>query len=231
MRTLTLFGLCCVSLVASSIIVGAPPDRGGNGIPFGSPAVIRYQQAYADTDFDGPILITEVNFFRGPIGALPSVSLYTATYQLSFSTISKDIDSLSDTDLNANLGSDNTLFTTVPLSGGAPVMLSFSGTPFLYDPSRGNLLLDIHIIGGITNPDAVYASFLGRTGTAAGIFSRYTNPANTSIGWGLVTQFDTAVPEPSSLALTSIGLVIVVALGGRKTDYFDGFDSNLAKRQ
>ena len=104
-------------MFGGSITLGT--DNGGNAFPFGGSvgAGTRYQEAYASADFSGPISIT----------------------------ITTDINLLSDTDFDANLGVDNTLFQTVALSGPAPAELSFTGGPFFYSPANGNLLLDFTI--------------------------------------------------------------------------------------
>ena len=52
---------------------------------------------------------------------------------------------LSDTAFDSNLGADNVLFTTLTLSGSSPLTLTIAGNPFLYDPAKGNLLLNITI--------------------------------------------------------------------------------------
>jgi hypothetical protein len=75
--------LCCVSactLLGSSITLGT--DNGGNGDPFGGPLAgfpgTRYQEAYASSDFSGPISVTGIDFF---LEAGEGGSLYGGTYQ------------------------------------------------------------------------------------------------------------------------------------------------------
>jgi hypothetical protein len=131
--------LCCVSactLLGGSITLGI--DTAGNFFPFGGPASgytgTEYQEAYASTDFSGPISITGIDFF-GQAGE--GGNLYAGTYTLSLSIITANINSLSDTDLASNLGPDNTVFTTVALSGASPSELTFTGGPFVYNPALG----------------------------------------------------------------------------------------------
>jgi hypothetical protein len=218
---LSLFLLSCLSaytLLGSSITVGT--DNGSNDFPFSGPfdgyAGTDYQEAYADTDFSGPMNITGIDFFLG--NAIVG-NLYAGTYTLSLSVISNNIGSLSSSNLSSNLGSDNTVFETVALSGAAPSILSFTGTPFLYDPSQGNLLLDISVAGGHGGDNAAYQDGDG-VGTQT---ARYQNfGMGNGIGYGMVTEFistasNSVVPEPSTLPLLAcFGLVGFFALRLRR---------------
>jgi hypothetical protein len=207
-----MFFLYCASpwtLIGDSIILGA--DHGGNADPFAGPYPgfpgTRYQQAYAGSDFAGPISITGIDFFLEPGFSGSTVS--AATYQLSLSIVSTNIDDLSETNLDDNPGPDNTLFTTVALSGTAPDILTFSGGPFYYDPSMGNLLLDIKISNIIGGGSAIFEN--GDGDGPAGIV-RYSDFYDGTIGYGLVTEFtdsaanDPPSPEPRTLILLGCGL-------------------------
>ena len=208
MRKGVLFGtiilaVFCAPAGASSIVIGAPTDPGGNAFPFGGAFMgnpgTRYQQAYASTDFSGPMSIVGIDFLHG------TGTLAGRTYFLYFSTITAGIDTLSNSNFASNLGPDNTLFATRALSGAAPATLSFTGGPFLYNPASGNLLLDIIISPGGVPPNGSYDA---RNGTAVGTFSRYHNFGIGNSGYGLVTQFD-FVPEPSTFILAGFGLASV----------------------
>ncbi len=207
----TLLFAISVPSQAASIVIGTPGIV-SNAFPFGGEVAgvgTRYQQAYASTDFTGPISITGIDFLGG-IGTLA-----TSTYTLSLSTITAGIDSLSNTNFANNLGANNTLFAVRTLSGVAPATLTFIGGPFLYNPASGNLLLDIIVSpGGVdANGGGAGARYLSNTsGDAIGIFSRYHNFGSGTIGFGLVTQFDfnsVAVPEPSPLVLIALGVALV----------------------
>jgi hypothetical protein len=205
--------LCCLacSVFGSSLTIGT--DNAANAFPFGGPffgnAGTDYQEAYASSDFSSPMLISGIDFF---LANGFSGGLYAGTYTLTLSVISSDIGSLSATNLGSNIGSDNTLFESVALSGAAPGTLSFTGTPFLYDPSKGNLLLNISITGGSGGTGVAFQDN-GGTGTSV---ARYQNfGINNGDGWGLVTRFDSAsavpsVPEPGMLSLLCCGLGAVV---------------------
>jgi hypothetical protein len=194
-----------LTLSAASLNVGV--NNGGNFFPFGGPATgfagTRYQEAYSSSLFSGPISITGIDFFLAQAG-----DLYGGTYQLSFSTITAGVNSLSDTNFNSNLGPNNTVFDTVTLSGAAPNILTFTGGPFSYNPANGNLLLDIQI----TNPVApdVEATFEDGADNGPSTISRYDDFGNGTTGFGLVTEFDfsnsTSAPEPGTLVLLGVGL-------------------------
>jgi len=212
--------LCCASpwsLFGDSIILGT--DNGGNADPFAGPLAgfpgTEYQEAYASSDFSGPISITGIDFFLEP--GYSGTTLYGATYQLSLSIITANIDNLSDTNLQSNLGADNTIFTTATLGGAAPNELTFNGGPFSYDPSLGNLLLDIQISNVTGSGSAVFEDGGGEG--PAGIV-RYSNLYNGNTGYGMVTEFDYSAPnnfsqfsapEPGTLILLGCGLAGLLA--------------------
>ena len=211
MKRLLIF-LSAVLLVtntwSASLTVGNP-DPGRNAFPFGGAvggAGTRYQQAYAASDFSsigGPFAVTAINFLNGSGNLAPS------TYSLYFSTISAGIDTLSNSNFDSNRGADNALFVSVTLSGTAPPTLTLSGTPFNYDPSRGNLLLDIVVSpGGVMANSGFGGSYMSNT-NAFGVFSRYHDFGFANTGYGLVTRFDyVAVPEPSAAVLAGVGLLL-----------------------
>ena len=191
---------------ASSITLGT--DNGGNAFPFAGPSSgvsgTEYQEAYASSDFSGPISITGIDFFQQVI--TPGADLYAATYELSLSVVTTNINDLSDTNFASNLGADNTVFTTVALAGAAPDTLTFSGGAFNYDPSMGNLLLDIQISDG--NGSEVNSFFEDGDGSGPAGIIRYTNFGGGTTGYGLVTEFDSASasPEPGTLILLGCAL-------------------------
>jgi hypothetical protein len=200
--------LTVTSASAVSLVVGLPGNN-QNSFPFGGgfapAAATRYQQAYAASDFSSigaPILINSVDFMNGRGTLAPS------TYSIYFSTITAGIDTLSDVNFDSNRGADNTLFATLTLAGTAPPTLTFSGIPFNYNPSHGNLLLDIVVSPGGLASSGFGANYLA-SNNAVGVFSRYHNFGISTTGWGLVTQFDyQVVPEPSAIALLFLALTL-----------------------
>ncbi|HEY3823071.1 MAG TPA: PEP-CTERM sorting domain-containing protein [Bryobacteraceae bacterium] len=212
---LTFLILCTfpVTLLGDTITLGA--NNGGNADPFAGPfpgqAGTEYQEAYASSDFSGAIAISSIDFFLLP-GSGGS-TLYGGTYQVSLSVITANINSLSQTNLASNIGADNTIFSTVTLSGAAPNVLTFSGGPFVYDPSTGNLLLNIQVSNPTGGGNALFED--GEGAGPTGIV-RYSNFYGGTTGYGLVTQFSGAfsvtnlssldTPEPRTLMLFACGL-------------------------
>jgi len=201
-------GMLSTSAWGDSITIGLPKTS-INIVPFGrlptTNACTRYQQAYAAADFTGSnsISISSINFLGGNGG-----NFAPGTYNLYFSTITAGIDTLSNTSFDSNLGGDNALFISEYLSGASPTNLTFSGTPFLYNPAAGNLLLDMIISQDGPQPSGRIAGY-ELNGNAPGVFSRYDNFAHGNIGLGLVTEFDfVTVPEPSATNLVALALVI-----------------------
>ena len=236
--------LCLVCVLASApvamadiMVVSPGPEtstEGGiqNGFPFNvgntTSSSMRYQQVYTSADFSAitsPSLITAILFRPdATFGAAFSTTLSNVTIDLS--TTSKTPSTLSATFAN-NVGADNTVVHTGSLSlssadtgpAGGPkafdIVINLS-TPFLYDPSAGNLLLDVTNFGGglTTQFDAVLSGdshvnrvwVLGSTSAASGTVD--------DISAGLVTEFQfspSGVPEPSAWLL--LGTSIVISAG------------------
>jgi hypothetical protein len=202
-----------VSVTAqAAILVGSPGDTGsGNSYPFGAASGSVYQQVYNQTNFGGTLTITGLTFFHTQF--VGGDNLNTGTYSISLSTTATAVNGLDTTDFDSNRGADNTLF----FSGSLPASVAFgssftlAGTPFTYDPSLGNLLVDMRISGIGRSGGTLFLDC--RCGSAVTIFSRAHNFATGSAGstsYGLVTQFETgdaAVPEPATWSLLSASLL------------------------
>ncbi len=186
----------------------------------------RYQQLYASTIFSsltGPTLITEIAF--RPDGDNGNASVGTprgySDIQFRLSTTPVTTAGVSLTFAN-NIGPNETLvysgglYWTPPATFGParPFIYTVTlQTPFLYDPSQGNLLLDIRNISGVDNViatmDATHTSEIARVAATPGNGSSPT--ANfLENNYGLVTRFqvqDTAAatPEPSAALLLGAG--------------------------
>lgn len=200
------------------IVIGDPPSA-LNRFPFGGALIgwagTRYQQAYAAAGFGTePIRIQSVGFVGGQ-GALAA-----STYSVYLSTVPADIDGLSATDFDGNRGADNTLFASMWLEGPAPEVLTIPGlVPFDYDPSKGNLLVDI-VIEPRATPPPLPAFYAYRT-DAFGLFSRYQDFGSGSRGTGLVTQFELA-PLPDEGASDPVGVTYEELMAAVQQAVVDG---------
>ena len=196
-----------VPTLGQALVVGF--GNSTNGWPFSSsdfgPAT-RYQQVYDSAQFSGLFAINNLRFYvyDGSENRLPS-----GTFTLNFSTTTKAVDGLNTTDFDANVGSDQSLFTVKVLRGGNPQLLDFFGDEFVYDPTKGNLLLDI--VTDITGRGGM--QFLS-TRNAGGVYSRAHNFGEGFDGMGLVTGFNEAsVVEPGTFALVALGLFAAIRTG------------------
>ena len=202
-----------------------------NGFPFNLElfglSSQRYQQVFAASDFaflSEPQLITQIAFrpdaeFGDPFSSTISNIL------INLSTTSVAPDGLSTTFAN-NVGADNTTVFSGQLSlssadtGPATGPKDFDivinlQNPFLYNPSLGNLLLDVKNFSG--EPTTQFDAQFSEGDPVSRTFS-LTGNVNGSTGsidsLGLVTQFTTApvstpVPEPTSV----MGLLAMGTLG------------------
>ncbi len=206
-------GLLALVLVPAcqggEVTVGNINSNEGNTIPFGGLYPIGlngtgYQQVYAASDFtSSPYAIDSVTFYTVP----PQNSTEqngNGTYTISLSTTSAPVNGLS-TDMASNIGADNTII----FSGALPTYVAGStltftlATPFTYDPSQGNLLLNMSI-SGVTNFDP--ADYVSQNGDFGSLSSRMVDGnATGTTGYGLVTTFN-IVPEPGTLSMAILGL-------------------------
>jgi hypothetical protein len=208
-------------IVAPNELSGKQGDV-GNLFPLFAAQPIRYQQVYASNQFTrlaaGGEQINSVAFrVHAPdvpfTGSVPQL-------QVNLSTTSRTPDNLSSV-FSENVGTDDTQVFSGPLqvsstglhSPDGPenfeIVITFS-QPFLYDPSKGNLLLDIrNAQGGTETPpldqelDASSAAGDGVSrvynyGDAAAPAAGKTGGADENDSLGLVTQFGTSAnPAPS----------------------------------
>lgn len=207
---LGVFALAAVMAPAQAQLIGGGGTPSGNFFPFGSvpgsnPGTI-YQQIYDASSWTEAVTISGISFFQ-----FDGTNLRSGTYTLYLSTSARTVGSvnpLSTSDYDSNRGPDNALFGTFVL-GGAMLdgTLTFTGTPFTYDPALGNLLLDLRISDAGPNPTDP-ARFQLRN--AVPFFSRAHNfssalPYNES--FGLITEFNSVpVPEPSTWLLFGLGV-------------------------
>ena len=209
------------SLSASADTVTFVATGTGNDFPFGSSVYSgEYQQVYSASLFSGPVDITSITFFSDPdFGSATITGNYTLDLSTTSASTVKDSSGLSTT-YASNIGTNNAVF----FNGPASSILTFSGTPFLYDPSTGNLLLDVEV--HTPSPDVASAFQAGCSSQTNRVFNLNGSGPPTSgnvssicsgtTGFGLETTFTvtpiptSVTPEPSSLVLLGSGLLCIM---------------------
>lgn len=187
---------------------------------------MRYQQVYSASDFSpltNPELITQIAV-RPDSTSGGSFSQSISDLSISLSTTSAAPDALNSIFAN-NIGID----VMQVFSGGITLNSSNSAgagstrafdvviplqTAFLYDPTAGNLLLDITNSDPGNNVIGIFFDAVNISGDSVSrVVAPQGNPGATSgtpSTAGLVTQFTTmptTVPEPMTVALLGLGTV------------------------
>ena len=226
---------------ANALIIGTPDTI--SFIPFGGlsselkqllntdPTVVpQYQQVYNKDAFGGPLMITQLQFFQFDPPGASSSALLGGTFNIRLSTTTKSMNGLACCDnisLDTNRGSDEVAFALNEVLADNDLVgtLTFSGTtPFIYDPSEGNLLIDMQVDGYDPNNavgDLVMDNtrrFFQQTTDTIGEGDPLVSLASNwdglnNMGVGLVTGF---VPEPSTFFLMSSGLLVLGLLPKRR---------------
>lgn len=224
------FSLCSAT-VSSETLNFSPNDPWG---PEGSAVFVgfnRTQQAYSSSIFSGPINISSVSYTVFQRYA-PATTVGETTWLMSLSTSKHDLSIESQTSysngglsnsFNENVGADAKTFGTLVLSGtySHNQTITFDGS-FNYDPSQGDLLIDIQLIEGDrpTAPNIIGIKWGGSNLNSAMLWGNSTtgpehtcSPMNAGLSRGcgaLFTQFEftsiSPVPEPSTYAMFMFGL-------------------------
>ena len=215
---LTLLALGGTSLAAQPII-GENDNGSPNCLPFGcagSLSVTRVQHQYAASAFTGPLEISRFSFFCTNSFCDPTSAFGTQAFTVRLATSTRAMGSLTS-DLDANVGADAVTFVSSGVATGTyGTGFTITGPGFAYDPSAGNLLLDVFIGSGF---DGVGLQFLN-AGFSSDVdrISQFNGGTSSNPGYGLQIginidtgnyPFANTVPEPGSLFLFSIGAAML----------------------
>ncbi|MBA2680641.1 MAG: hypothetical protein H0U76_19875 [Ktedonobacteraceae bacterium] len=235
----TLVLLPTLAHAQQTITVGMTDQSSASFSPFGPGngtydyvAGSEYQELYSGAAFAGggsPLTIQGIAFASGA-HSTHTTATYNLTLRLSttraiLSTTGADVGRLS-TNFAANEGADATVVFSGPLTANIQAQglfdLVFPTTPFLYDPSEGNLLLDVVLNQTTSSLDGDGFSFLMDTSNLMStptqtnrVFQLGGTGAPTFDVAGLYTQFKVspaAVPEVSTIV--SLGLLLALGMGG-----------------
>ncbi len=177
----------------------------------------RTQQVYASSFFSGPQMLTSLAFRSTP-GFRNGANYASVNISLSTTMFGDETGTPLSADFSSNIGADALLVYrgaisfTAPISDGFEYIVNFDNA-FRYDPSMGNLLLDVTIpVGsGVDGPGFFLASYDTANSFNDGVYSvnsvfdgaATSGIANTA---GTITQFTGtalagAVPEPATWAM------------------------------
>src|SRR5208282_1449873 len=203
LATLVVLGLAvCLGFApgAHAATVTVASYNTGNCYPFlcndsgiSSGQSIEYQQVYASTAFSAPISITALTFFFASEFGGSSLVL-NGNYQVSLSTTAAPINGLSSIAAN-NIGPDNVTFANFNVFSNdvdSDPSFSITGGPFLYDPCRGNLLIDLVITNQDNVPNGSGNGYIqaDSSGTETSrLFAFDSSGVGTTDSVGLVTEF------------------------------------------
>ena len=194
------------TLVVSPNASAATRGNTANLYPFNTNAIssgltTRYQQVYAASEFvalTGPMIVTQI-VFRANADTLGDFDTIEPDIQINLSTTTKQPDGLSSTFAD-NAGADDTV--VVPrgsLRLHSAGVLQNDGTkqfditinlqqPFLYDRSKGNLLLEVRAFAG-TSSIAFDTQFTSGDGVSRVVSTDVNAATGTPDTRGLITRF------------------------------------------
>ena len=185
----------------------------------------RTQQVYSSSFFSGTQSLTSLAFRSTP-GFLNGADYGNVIINLSTTSFGDETGTPLSSNFADNVGSNvqsvysGALSFAAPTTNGFEYIVNFS-SPFLYDPTKGNLLLDVTIPTGTTvgGPGFFLASFDTANQINDGVFSvNSVFDGNATSGFantaGTITQFTgtavtNGVPEPKAWAMFIAGFGII----------------------
>ncbi len=213
----------CMMLHAVSVTVGSYDS--GNCYPFmcndsgtSSGVSIDYQQAFNSAKFSGPINITTISWENYPFVAGDYILGGSYDFYWGYSAVGLGLSSNLASNYN---GAATYLGTGIGGFNSGPVLTLFLGTGFTYDPSLGDLILEIVVNDqdNIPNGTGNGYNWADYTGTDTNRAFCVTNSGcyGASLG-GLVTTFGgtPAVPEPGTLVMFGSGILGLAGMLRRK---------------
>lgn len=199
--------VACTEAFAGGITVGNANDV--NCFPFScgpTDFLTQYQEVYNHSAFPGAISFNQISFTSAP--GYAGEPMDSGTYAVSFYLSTEAVGSLSS-DLAANEGTFLGSLGTFTLGGPMPSVLDLTGSTINYDPSMGNLLMNVDISNG-TSYDGVYNAFFNADATGTDVsraYFRLEYGAHGNDTGALQTTFTLAsVPEPATWGLLVLGL-------------------------
>jgi hypothetical protein len=184
----------------------------------------RYQQIFGSSLFGtSPILITSFAFRADGTENPAAQTINLASLQVIMSTTTAAVNSLSTT-FASNLGGDATVVINSVSSFSQPgALVKTNGitydfdylftfaTPFLYDPTQGNLIFDMQTTFGAGTWSRIFDAVNNNTDQTSRAFQATAAGTGTE---GLVVQFTytTPTPEPEMLSLLFASLMGLGAL-------------------
>jgi len=225
-------GLVAPAVHADTVILGGTNSQ--NRFPFGTDPVVppnyaagaTYQQIHSGAAFGaGPITITQIAFASVPFGSGgPGTANFN--FNLRLGTAATSLAAPSAT-FSANRGAD---LTTV-FSGGITAMMTRTGTfdfiinlttPFTYNPTNGDLLLDVVINTPTTFSNGSLYFLSGTSTDSVRIFNDTPsatgtiNPSNVLRTRVEFNRGAVVIPEPATMILLGTGLAGMAAKIRRK---------------
>lgn len=206
-----LAGVSMTTSVGAGEVVGSPTPDSGNCYPFSCNdsgtsvgLSIDYDEIYTQTAFSGVTTIDKITFFdaaRAGLTGFPTPVVLSGDYVIIFGTTTSPVGSGYPV---APLSNIETFFNG-PL-GGQTGTFSVSGTPYVYNPANGNLVMEIEVFNQTDVPNNHGNGYYEQDSTTNTISRAYfiSNGTTAFGGDALVTGFNN-VPEPASWALMLAG--------------------------